>query len=73
MLALVGHFCITHAFNLADAAVIAPLEYTALLWAVLWGYWIWSDIPNLQVIIGASIIVFCGLLVVFRETKAAKN
>jgi len=69
MLALLGHFCITHAFSKSDASVIAPLEYTALIWAVLWGYLIWADIPNQQVIIGAVIIIGCALLVIFRESK----
>ena len=71
-LALVGHFFITHAFSLADAAVIAPLEYTALIWAVLWGYLIWADVPNQHVILGAGIIIGCALFVVYRETRAAR-
>jgi drug/metabolite transporter (DMT)-like permease len=69
MLALIGHFFITHAFSQSDAAVIAPLEYTALIWAVLWGYLVWGDIPNQQVIIGALIIIGCALLVIYREAK----
>ena len=72
LLGLLGHFCITHAFSKSDAALIAPLEYTALLWAVLWGYLIWGDIPNQQVALGSAIIIGCALFVVFRESRAAR-
>lgn len=68
MLALIGHFCITHAFSQSDVAVIAPLEYTALIWAMLWGYLIWSDIPGPRVFIGGGLIILCALFVVYRET-----
>lgn len=72
-LALIGHYFITHAFSMADAAVIAPLEYTALIWAVLWGYLIWADVPNQQVMFGAAIIIGCALFVVYREARAARR
>jgi len=71
-LALIGHFFITHAFSLSDVAVIAPLEYTALIWAVLWGYLIWADVPSPQVILGAAIVIGCALFVVYREARAAR-
>jgi drug/metabolite transporter (DMT)-like permease len=70
-LALLGHFCITNAFSQSNVAVIAPLEYTALIWAVLWGYVIWAEVPGVRVIIGGAIIISCALFVVYRETRSA--
>lgn len=72
-LALVGHFCVTTAFSRANAAVIAPLEYTALIWAVLWGYLIWGDIPDTRVVIGGTIIIGCAIFVVLREAYTGRK
>ena len=72
-LAVWGHFCITRAFNSAPVGLLAPFEYTALVWATLLGYFIWSDIPAPNILIGAGIIVLSGLYLVHRETLAARR
>ena len=53
----------------APTAVLAPLEYTALIGGAIAGYLIWGEIPDRWVVIGAMIIVFSGLYVVYRELK----
>ncbi len=69
VIALAGHVCLTSAFSKAPVGVIAPFEYTALIWTVILGYLIWNDIPANNVIVGAVIIVSCGLYVIYRESK----
>ena len=69
MLALSGHICITTAFSKAPVGVIAPFEFSGLIWTVLLGYLIWSEIPANNVVVGATIIVICGLYVIYRESK----
>ena len=69
ILALSGHLSLTTAFSKSPVGVIAPFEYTALIWTVLLGYFIWNDIPTTNVIIGATVIVACGLYVIYRESK----
>ncbi len=39
---------------------IAPFEYTSLVWAFVFGYLIWHDVPRPEVFVGATIIVFAG-------------
>ena len=73
VLALVGHFCVTTAFSKANVAVIAPFEYTALIWAVLWGYLIWDDIPDARVIVGGAIIISCAIFIVLREAYIGRT
>ena len=51
----------------AAASVIAPFEYTSLVWAFLFGYLIWHDVPRLEVVAGAVLIVFAGLIIIFGE------
>lgn len=69
ILALSGHLCLTNAFSKAPVGVIAPFEYTALVWTVILGYFIWQDIPALNVVIGAGIIIACGMYVIYRESR----
>ncbi len=70
-LALYGHLCLTTAFSKAPISVVVPFEYTAIIWAVLIGYFVWQDIPAANVIIGAIIIIGCGLYVIYRESRWA--
>jgi len=73
ILGLLGHFCVTKAFSISDVGLITPLEYTALIWAVLWGYLLWGEIPGVNVWIGACIIVLCALFVIYRESVNKKR
>jgi drug/metabolite transporter (DMT)-like permease len=51
----------------ADASIVAGFEYAALIWAFLFGYLIWSDIPRPEVFVGAAMIFVAGLLMVMGE------
>ena len=68
VLAIGGHYGLTTAVSRAQISAIAPFEYTSLVWATLLGYLVWLDVPSSQVWIGASIIVSCGLYVIYRES-----
>ncbi|OED37457.1 hypothetical protein AB833_23565 [Chromatiales bacterium (ex Bugula neritina AB1)] len=67
--AVAGHFAITYAFSLAEASAIAPFEYTAIIWALLFDYYIWGSIPPLTTCAGAALIISSGLYVLHRENK----
>lgn len=58
---------IVNAYRRAPPAVLAPFEYTALVWGALAGYMIWDEVPDRYVLIGATVIVVSGLFVVYRE------
>ncbi len=66
-----GIICITHAFRLGPAAVISPFEYSALIWATLLGYLLWSELPDSITLLGAAIVIACGLYIIYRETVRA--
>ncbi len=51
----------------APASVIAPFEYTSLVWSFVFGYLIWADIPRDTVFIGATLIVAAGLMIIGAE------
>jgi drug/metabolite transporter (DMT)-like permease len=62
-----AQFTLFEGMKRAPASVIAPFEYTALVWSFLLGYLIWSDVPRSGVFVGACLIVGAGLMVVASE------
>ncbi len=63
-----GHIVITAAFSRAQVSVLAPFEYTSLIWAAIIGYLVWGNFPSLHMWFGATIIVASGLYVINRES-----
>lgn len=66
----VAQALLIRAFALAEAGAIAPFGYTGLIWAGLWGWLIWGNLPDLWTVTGALIIVGAGLYVWMREARA---
>ena len=51
----------------APVSVLAPFEYTSLVWAFALGYLIWSDVPGSNVFAGAALIFSAGMIISARE------
>ncbi len=66
-LALGGHFGITRAFQLAPVSLVAPFEYTALVWSVLLGYLVFQEFPGKEVWFGVAVIIAAGLYTIRGE------
>ena len=62
-----GQYAITHAFRHGEASLLAPLEYTALVWGVLLDATVWGVLPDAVTWIGAGIIIASGLYLIRRE------
>ncbi|WP_240635508.1 DMT family transporter [Lysobacter enzymogenes] len=62
-----GQYAVTEAFRLGEASLIAPLEYTALIWGVILDLTLWGVLPDAVTWIGAAIIVASGLYLLRRE------
>jgi drug/metabolite transporter (DMT)-like permease len=62
-----GQYAITEAFRLGEASLLAPLEYTALVWGVLLDLGLWHTLPDAVTWIGAAIIIASGLYLLRRE------
>ena len=60
---------ITQAYRLAPVAVISPFQYSQLLWGLAFGYLVFGDRPDPVMLLGAAIIVACGLYILRRETR----
>jgi drug/metabolite transporter (DMT)-like permease len=62
-----GMTMMTQAFRQAPAVLVAPLDYTGLLWATLFGWLIWRESLDTMTILGAAIIVASGVFTILRE------
>jgi S-adenosylmethionine uptake transporter len=60
---------ITRALAMAPASLLAPFQYSAILWAAVLGWLVWKDVPTLPIIIGNSIIILSGLVIFYRERR----
>ncbi|MCK6372031.1 MAG: DMT family transporter [Gammaproteobacteria bacterium] len=65
----VGQHLITEAFRHAPASVIAPFEYTALLWGVAIDWAFWQVLPGAQVFYGGGLVITAGLYLIWRERR----
>ncbi|TLP43920.1 DMT family transporter [Cohaesibacter sp. CAU 1516] len=62
-----GMTMMTQAFRLAPASIVAPLDYTGLPWAMLFGWLIWRESLDAMTIFGAAIIIASGLFSIFQD------
>jgi len=62
-----GHLSLVYALGQAPPSILAPFNYTALLWAILFGFVLFDELPDAMTLVGAAIIVGAGLYVWHRE------
>lgn len=73
VVAMTAHVLVNRALKLADAATVAPLQYTLLLWAVIFGWLFFGDVPQTSIVVGAGLIVLSGLYIFFRENTLKRR
>jgi drug/metabolite transporter (DMT)-like permease len=66
-LAATAQYLFTEAFRSAPPAVVAPFEYTSLLWGIAIDRVVWQVLPSVRVCLGASIVIASGLYLIWRE------
>jgi drug/metabolite transporter (DMT)-like permease len=67
-----GVLSITQAYRISNVSAIAPFEYTLLVWTALIGYVVFAEVPTFRTIIGAIVIVACGVYILYRESAIKK-
>ncbi|MDZ4735505.1 MAG: DMT family transporter [Rhodospirillaceae bacterium] len=73
LIAGVGFYCLTQAYRVGRASMVAPFEYVSLPWAALWGWLAWGELPDWATIGGVVLIVGSGLYVLRRERKTGRG
>jgi drug/metabolite transporter (DMT)-like permease len=65
--ATIGIYCLSQGYRMAEANLAAIFEYTALPWAILWGFLFFSQLPGVSTLAGVGLVVFAGVVIAFRE------
>ena len=68
-----GFFCLAQAYRHASIPVLAPFEYTSLIWAGLLGYFIWREVPSSSTLLGAVLIIASGWYVAAAPVKGLRR
>jgi drug/metabolite transporter (DMT)-like permease len=69
----IGHLCLIRAFQCAPASVVAPFSYSSLLWATLFGFVLFGNLPGSWTLSGAALIICSGLYIFHREHIVKKR
>ena len=65
--------CVNRSLKLAPASVVVPYQYSMIVWAVMFGYAVFGDVPSVATIAGATIIIGAGLYIFLRERKLGRE
>jgi drug/metabolite transporter (DMT)-like permease len=63
----VGQILLTSSYREADASLVAPFDYASMISALGIGYFVFSEVPTLTMLIGAAIVIFAGIMIIWRE------
>jgi drug/metabolite transporter (DMT)-like permease len=61
--------CVNRSLKLAPASAVVPYQYSMIVWAVIFGYAVFGDVPSMATIVGAAIIIAAGLYIFVREQR----
>ena len=73
LLALIGvtgggaNLLLTQSYKLSEVSLVAPLKYLSLIFAILFGYLIWDEIPSYKNLVGAALVITASLIILRRE------
>ncbi len=65
----IGQITVTESYRHAGAGTVAPFAYTSMIYSIILGYAFFGEVPELVVMLGAMIVVFAGLFVLYRERQ----
>lgn len=69
----IGHFFLIKSLQAAPAAAVVPFSYASLVWAALYGFFLFADLPDLWTVTGAAIIAASGLYIFYREQQLKRR
>jgi len=72
-ISIVALLCTNRSLKLAPASVVVPYQYSMIVWAVMFGYVVFGDLPSVATIVGAAIIIAAGLYIFIREQQLGRE
>jgi len=65
--------CSNRSLKLAPASVVVPYQYSMIIWAVMFGYAVFGDVPSTATLVGAAVIIGAGFYIFLRERKLGRE
>ena len=69
----IANLLLTQSFRLADASLVTPIKYLSLVFAIVFGFLIWSEVPKVLTLFGALLVVLSSLIIFVREKQLKKQ
>ena len=69
----IANLLLTQSYRLAEASLVTPIKYLSLVFAIVFGFLIWSEIPKLLTLFGALLVITSSLIIFMRENKLKKQ
>ncbi|KQT05717.1 MULTISPECIES: DMT family transporter [unclassified Bradyrhizobium] len=66
-------FCVNRSLKLAPASVVVPYQYSMIVWAVIFGFVVFGDVPSIATLVGAAIIIGAGFYIFLRERDLGRE
>jgi len=73
VVAMIALFCVNRSLKLAPASVVVPYQYALIVWAILFGYLVFGDVPDVLMLVGSAIIIAAGLYIFWREQAVGRR
>jgi len=69
----VANLWLSQSYKLSEVSLVTPLKYLALVFAIIFGYFIWKEIPSIKTLMGASLVILSSLIIFRREIFLKKQ
>ena len=66
---MLGQYWWTRSIHLAPTSAVVPFQYLSLIWAIIFGFALWGDVPTIGLLIGSAIVIGSGLFLLWHETR----
>ena len=69
----IANLLLTQSYRLAEASLVTPIKYLSLVFAIIFGFFIWSEVPKMLTLLGAGLVITSSLVIFIRENKLKKK
>ena len=69
----VANLLLTQSYRLAEASLVTPIKYLSLVFAIIFGFFIWSEVPKILTLLGAGLVITSSLIIFMRENRLKKK
>ena len=63
----VANLWLSQSYKYSEVSLVTPLKYLALIFAIIFGYFIWNEIPTLKTLLGAALVILSSFIIFRRE------